>query len=143
MHAPSGLGRVTSVCLLPAQKKSRRDHSVALLFSDHIGMRGICDRHRFEIEHSLPLGCDCAFENFVHSSAERWFHDTSSAFRRLRQNSPCKGPPSVDTIEKVPCSLLSPMYKFRLAFLAFSIVIVLSRFVGIRRPCRSRCIVLW
>ena len=49
-----------------------------------------------------------AFENCVRSSAERWFQDTSSAFRRLRWNSPCSGLASADAIEKIPCSLLSP-----------------------------------
>ena len=37
--------------------------------------------------HSVSI----AFKNCVCSSAERWFQDTSSAFRRLTKNSPCSG----------------------------------------------------
>ena len=57
--APSGLGLVSGVCLLPAQNKARGDHPFTLFFSDHIRLRGIHDCHRLEIEYSLPSGFDC------------------------------------------------------------------------------------
>ena len=59
LHAQSGLGLVTNVCLLPAQNKSRRDYSAALSLSDHFRLRRISDRHRLKVEHSLPFGFDC------------------------------------------------------------------------------------
>ena len=58
VHAPSGLGLVSGVCLLPAQNKARGDHPFMLFFSDHIRLRGIYDYHRLEIEYSLPFGFD-------------------------------------------------------------------------------------
>ena len=80
VHAPSGLGLVSGVCLLPAQNKARRDHPFTVFFSDHIRLRGSYDCHRLEIEYSLPFGFDC----FRKLRLETWFQDTSSAFRRLR-----------------------------------------------------------
>ena len=59
VHAPSGLGLVSSVCLPPAQDKARGDHPFTLFVSDHIRLRGNNNRHRLEIEHSLPFCCDC------------------------------------------------------------------------------------
>ena len=59
VHAPSGLGLVPSVCLLPAKDKARGDHPFTVFFSDHIRMRGVYDGHRLEIECSLPFGFDC------------------------------------------------------------------------------------
>ena len=50
--------------------------------------------------HSVSI----AFENCILSSAEKWFQDTSSAFRRLRKNYPCSVLASADAIEKVPYS---------------------------------------
>ena len=70
-------------------------------------------------------------------------HGIRTCLASGRQTS--KGLASADAIEKVPCSLLSLLsstWKFRLASLAFSSVIVLFPFVGIHRPCRSRCIVI-
>ena len=58
VHAPSGLGLVTCVCLLPAQEKSRRNYSVALFLSYHVRLRGVDDRHSLEVEHQLPLCFD-------------------------------------------------------------------------------------
>ena len=54
VHAPSGLGLVSGVCLLPAKNKARGDHP-----SDHIRLRGIYDCHRLDIEYSLPFGFGC------------------------------------------------------------------------------------
>ena len=59
VHAPSGLGLVPSVCLLPAKDKARGDHPFTVFFSDHIRLRGVYDGHRLEIEYSLPFGFDC------------------------------------------------------------------------------------
>ena len=59
VHAPSGLGLVPSVCLLPAQNKARGDHPFTVFFSDHVRLRGIYDCHSLEIEYSLPFGFDC------------------------------------------------------------------------------------
>ena len=107
-HAPSGLGLVTCVCLLPALNKARGNHSVALFFSNDVRKRGIFYRHRLEVEYSLPFVFDCFREMRSLIAQKSWFHDTSSAFHRLRKNSPCMGLASADAIEKVPCSLLSP-----------------------------------
>ena len=59
VHAPSCLGLLPSVCLLPAKDKARRDHPFTVFFSDHIRLRGVYDGHRLEIENSLPFGFDC------------------------------------------------------------------------------------
>ena len=59
VHAPSGLGLVPSVCLLPAEDKASGDHSFTLFFFGHIRLRGIYDGHRLEIEYCLPFGFDC------------------------------------------------------------------------------------
>ena len=62
MHAPSGFGLVSSVCLFPAENKARGDNAFTLFFSDRLSLRGIYDGHRLEIEYSLPFGFDC-FQN--------------------------------------------------------------------------------
>ena len=108
MHAPSGLGLVASICLLPSQSKARGDHSVTLFLSDHACLRGINDRHSLEIEYSLPFGFNC-------------FRELRSLFGRKvvprylvgvllieEKTSPCMGLASAAVIEKGPCSLLSP-----------------------------------
>ena len=59
VHAPSGLGLVSGVCLFPAENKARRDNAFTLFFSDRLSLRGIYDGHRLEIEYSLPFGFDC------------------------------------------------------------------------------------
>ena len=59
VHAPSGHGLVSGVCILPAQNKARGDHPLKLFFSDHIRLRGVYDCHRLEIKYSLPFGFDC------------------------------------------------------------------------------------
>ena len=59
VHAPSGLGLVPCVCLLPGQDKSGGDHPFTVFFSDHIRLRGVYDGHRLEIEYFLPFGLDC------------------------------------------------------------------------------------
>ena len=62
VHAPSGLGLVPDICLLPAQNKPRGDHSVALFFPDHVRLCRVYGRHRLETKHSLLLGFDCSPE---------------------------------------------------------------------------------
>ena len=59
VHAPSGLGLVSSVGLLPTQNKARRDHPFTVFFSYHIRLHGVYDGQRIEIEYSLPFGFDC------------------------------------------------------------------------------------
>ena len=59
VHAPSGLGLVSGVCLLPAKDKARGDHPFTVFFSEHIRLRGVHDGHRLTIEYSLPFGFDC------------------------------------------------------------------------------------
>ena len=59
VHAPSGLGLVSGVCLLPTQNKARGDNAFTLFFSDRLSLCGINDGHRLEIEYSLPFGFDC------------------------------------------------------------------------------------
>ena len=77
------LAFVTSICLLPAQDKSRGDHSVALFFSDHTRLH-VESIIVTALKSSTPChSVSIAFENCICSSAERCFQDTSSAFRRL------------------------------------------------------------
>ena len=59
VHAPSGLGLVSGVCLLPVQNKARRDHPFTVFLSYHIRLHGVYDCHRLEIEYSLPFCFDC------------------------------------------------------------------------------------
>ena len=59
VHAPSGLGLVLSVCLLPAKDKARGDHPFTVCFSDHIRLRGVYDGHRLDVEYSWPFGFEC------------------------------------------------------------------------------------
>ena len=59
VHAPSGLGLVSGVCLLPTQNKARGYDPFTSFVSYHIRLNGVYDGHRLEIEHSLPFGFDC------------------------------------------------------------------------------------
>ena len=113
MHAPSDLGLVPSVCLLPAKEEARGDHPFTVFFSDHIRLRGICDGHCLEIEYSLPFGFDC--------------------FRKLRLLFGGKlfpgyliGVPSTEVKLSMQCACLGGRNRKGSVFLAFSDVEVSS-----------------
>ena len=64
MHAPSGFGLVSSVCLSPAENKARGDNAFTLFFSDRLSLCGISNCHSLEIEYSCH-SVSIVFENCV------------------------------------------------------------------------------
>ena len=140
MHAPSGLGLVSGVCLLPTKDKARGDRTFTVIFSNHIRLRGIYDGHCLEIEYSLPFGFDC-------------FRKLRLLFGRKVFPGYLIGVPSTEVKLSMQCACLGRHNRKSSVFLASSDVeisflfpcflfIVLSPLVGIHRPCRSRCIVI-
>ena len=66
-------------CLSPSSAEQvERISLVHVVFSDHIHLRGIHDRHRLEIEHSLPFGFDC-FRKPRRKMVPRYFVSVPSA----------------------------------------------------------------
>ena len=106
VHAPSGLGLVPSNCLVLVNQREEitRSRYFSLITSACAGSMIVTALKSSTPCHSVST----ALQDCVRSSADRCFHDTSSAFRRLRWNYPRSGLTSADAIGKVSCSLHSP-----------------------------------
>ena len=106
VHAPSGLGLVYGVCLLPTQHKARGDHPFTLFFADHIRLRGIYDGHRLGNRVLLAIRFDCFRKLhllFGRTVFPGYLVGVPSAEVKFSTQCACLG-----AIEKVPLSWLPP-----------------------------------